>query len=258
MGAQHRGQFLGVGLRFQTHHPDAVKLLISASHAPKAYAYLFIVEGQGVLSVTLTRNFANARSYLQRSLEFFRQVSPFDMENVRLTSGFGGRKTDFWQRETTPLRVGEAAGFQDYLWGFGIRYALHSGYLAAQAIAQGSDYHQAIRAQIRPLVYTSLFNRAVYNRMGDRAYRFLIGWFSRSPQLFELLGGRYHASILARLHWRLQTAQPDAVAKEDIHENQAGQDWPLASHRPHDPGRVRSFPVSQDLWPDYGPGRCHR
>ena len=71
--------------------------------------------------------------------------------------------------------MGEAAGFQDYLWGFGIRNALCSGYLAAQAIAQGSDYHQTIRAQIRPLVYNSLFNRAVYNRVGDRSYRFLIG-----------------------------------------------------------------------------------
>lgn len=212
VGAQHRGQFLGVGLRFQTHHPDAVKLLISTSHAPKAYAYLFIVEGQGVLSVILTRNFANARSYLQRSLAFFRQVSPFDMENVCLTSGFGGRKTDSPQRETTPLRVGEAAGFQDYLWGFGIRYALRSGYLAAQAIAHGSDYHQAVRAQIRPLVDNSLFNRAVYNRVGDRAYRFLIGWFSRSPHVFELLGGRYRASVLAQLFWRLRTAQPDVLA----------------------------------------------
>ena len=84
MGAQHRGQFLGVGLRFQTHHPDAVKLLISTGYAPKAYAYLFIAEGEGVLAVILTRNFANARSYLQRSLEFFRQVTPFDMENIRL------------------------------------------------------------------------------------------------------------------------------------------------------------------------------
>lgn len=222
VGAQHHGQFLGVGLLFQTHHPDVVKLLISASHAPKAYAYLFIVEGQGVLSVTLTRSFANARSYLQRSLEFFRMVSPFDMENVRLTSGFGGRRPEFWQRDTMPLRVGEAAGFQDYLWGFGIRFALHSGCLAAQAIVQGSDYHQAIRAHIRPLVYSSLFKRAVYNRVGDRVYRFLIGWFSRSPHLFELLGGRCPASILERQPGDSRWLSRMRSLKKDMNENQAG------------------------------------
>ena len=213
VGAQNRGQFLGAGIRFQTRHPNTVKLLISASHAPKAYAYLFVMEGQGVLSAILTRNYANARSYLQRSLEFFRQVSPFDIENVRFTSGFGGRRADFWQNETTPLRVGEAAGFQDYLWGFGIRYALHSGYLAAQAISQGSDYNQAIYIQIRPLVYTSLLNRAVYNRAGDGVYRFLIEWFSTSPHLVELLHGRYRASIPKQLLWLLRWVQENHSTK---------------------------------------------
>jgi len=211
VGAQQRGQFLATGLRFQTRHPDTVKLLISTHHAPKAYAYLFVAEGQGVLSVTLTRNFANARTYLQRSLEFFCRVCSLDMECVRLTSGFGGHRADLWQRETGPLRVGEAAGFQDYLWGFGIRYALHSGHLASQAIAQDSDYQQAIRRQIRPQVYTSLLNRAAYNRAGDAAYRMLIGWFSRSPQLVELLRGHYRASIAKQLLWRLRQieAEPD-------------------------------------------------
>jgi flavin-dependent dehydrogenase len=211
-GAQHRGQFMGAGLQFQTHHPDTVKLLISSSYAPKAYAYLFIIDGKGVLSVILTRNFTNARTYLQRCLEFFRLVIPLDMENVRLISGFGGRRVDFWQSETTPLRVGEAAGFQDYLWGFGIRYALHSGYLAAQAITQDTDYYQAIHTQIHPLVYTSLLNRAVYNRAGDRVYRFLIEWFARSPQLVELLRERYHASMPKQLLWLLRRVQPDVPA----------------------------------------------
>ena len=219
VGAQHRGQFLGAGLRFQTHHPDAVKLLISSGYAPKAYAYLFIVEGEGVLSVILTRNFANARSYLQRSLEFFRQVSPFDMENVRLSSGFGGHRNDFWQSETKPLRVGEAAGFQDYLWGFGIRYALHSGYLAAQSIAHGSDYHQAVRTHIHPLIYTSLLNRAVYNRAGDGTYRVLIELFSKSPHLIDLLARRYRASILGQLLGLLRQAQPIRSFEKSVDEN---------------------------------------
>jgi flavin-dependent dehydrogenase len=129
-----------------------------------------------------------------------------------LTSGFGGCRADFWHSETTPLRVGEATGFQDYLWGFGIRYALHSGYLAAQAIAQGSDYFQANRTTVRPLVYTPLLNWAVYNRADDRVYRFLIVWFSRSPQLVERLRGRYRASIPKQLLWLLRPVSPDAAA----------------------------------------------
>jgi flavin-dependent dehydrogenase len=215
VGAQHKGQFLGAGIQFKTRHPDTVKLLISSNHAPKAYAYLFIVDGQGLLSVTLTRNHANARIYLQRSLEFFRKVSPLnlDMDHVRLSSGFGGRWTDFWQSESTALRVGEAAGLQDYLWGFGIRYALHSGYLAAQALDQGFDYNQAIRTQIHPLVHTSFINRAVYNQADDNVYRLLIGWFSRSPKLIELLRRRYSASIPKQLLWLLRSAQRNQLVQ---------------------------------------------
>ena len=201
VGAQHRGQFLGAGLRFRTSHPDTVRLLISTGHAPRAYAYLFIVDGTGTLSVTLTRDFANARVYLQRSLEFFRQISPLDMQDVRLTAGFGGRRSKFRQKASVPLCVGEAAGLQDYLWGFGIRYALHSGFLAAQAIANGADYDQQMRRQIFPQVYASQLKRAFYNRTGDRGYRWLIGVFSKSPRLLDLLGGRYRPSILAPLHF---------------------------------------------------------
>ena len=219
VGAQHRGQFLGAGLRFRTRHPDTVRLLISASHAPRAYAYLFIVDGKGTLSVTLTRDFASARAYLCRSLEFFSRVSPLDMQDVRPTAGFGGRRSEFRLKLPGPLCVGEAAGLQDYLWGFGIRYALHSGFLAAQAIAKGTDYDQELRRQIFPQVYDSLLKRALYNRTGDRGYRWLIGVFSKSSRLVDLLGGRYCPSIPALLHNLLQRVQQTSFSKESEHEN---------------------------------------
>ena len=38
------------------------------------------------------------------------------------------------------LLVGEAAGFQDNAYGFGMRYAIISGYLAAKSILEGLDY----------------------------------------------------------------------------------------------------------------------
>ena len=56
------------------------------------------------------------------------------MQDVRLTAGFGGRRSKFRQKASVPLCVGEAAGLQDYLWGFGIRYALHSAALDVRPI----------------------------------------------------------------------------------------------------------------------------
>ena len=213
VGAQHRGRFLGVGLRFQTHHPDAVKLLIGARHAPKAYAYLFIQDGEGEFTVVLTRDFVKARAYLQAGLAFFQRVMPFDMVQVRVTSGFGGRMDDFWRDDPALLRVGEAAGFQDYLWGFGIRFAMHSGVLAGQALVDGSDYDRMARSQIHPVVHASLINRAFYDRAGDRVYLFMIRWLSRSPRFVEELHKYYGLSIPDNLLWLLQRFQSGAPAQ---------------------------------------------
>jgi flavin-dependent dehydrogenase len=62
------------------------------------------------------------------------------------------------------LPVGEAAGFQDMLLGFGIRIAMHSGALAARALDGATDYEGAWRRCIAPGMRASQINRAVYNR----------------------------------------------------------------------------------------------
>ena len=43
------------------------------------------------------------------------------------------------------LRVGEAAGFQDAIAGYGVRYALLSGALAARSLRDGQDYRVLLR-----------------------------------------------------------------------------------------------------------------
>ena len=132
-GARSGGFFLGVGMTFRTHYPDVVMVLVNTRASPRAYAYFVVVDGYATLSVVLTRDFRNARIYLQRSLEIFQRLKGFDMENVQMASGFGGFVSGFWQPTTHPFVVGEAGGFQDFLWGFGIRPALHTGQLAARA-----------------------------------------------------------------------------------------------------------------------------
>jgi flavin-dependent dehydrogenase len=45
--------------------------------------------------------------------------------------------------------VGEAAGLQDLAAGFGIRYAIISGYLAADSIITGSNYNEQISKKFK-------------------------------------------------------------------------------------------------------------
>lgn len=200
-GSQRGRFFLGAGMSFRTTHPDMVLGLVSTHAAPRAYAYLVAVDGQATLSVVLTQHFKQARTYLSHSLEFFRTVKRFDLEDVRMTSGFGGLIEAFWQPVTQPIVVGEAAGFQDFLWGFGIRHALYSGHLAARALAEGLDYEALVAREIRPLVRTSILNRTLYDWAGDRTYRSLIRWFQGAPDLHALTRSCYRSVALRRLVW---------------------------------------------------------
>lgn len=79
-GARSAGFFLGTGITFRTSHPDIVAGLVDTLAAPKAYAYLVIVDGFATLSVVLTRDFKHAREYLERCTKFFRSCKSLDME----------------------------------------------------------------------------------------------------------------------------------------------------------------------------------
>jgi flavin-dependent dehydrogenase len=88
--------------------------------------------------------------------------------------------------------VGEAAGFQDFLFGLGLRMALLSGWLAARSVLQRSDYDRAWQDLLAPRLRTSLVDRWLYEQ----------GWIRRSlmarverEDLRELLGS------LERDHW---------------------------------------------------------
>jgi flavin-dependent dehydrogenase len=206
-GNQRRGFFLDVGLTFCTSHPDIVMGLIDAQAAPKAYAYLIITKGQGKLSVLLTRDFAQARRLLGDAISTLRKARWFDMDEVRLTSGFGGQLRALDHLVDGSIAVGEAAGFQDYMWGFGIRHALLSAYWAAQAIDKGLDYPALAAEHICPLVRSSIVNRLLYDWAGDGTYSQLIRYLSRSRDLARSLRLVYRDLPLRHLLWPIASAR---------------------------------------------------
>ena len=200
-GSQRNGFFLGVGLTFRTKHPDMVMTLVSSRTAPKAYAYLAILNGLGKLSVFLTQNFRAAREHLNQAVEIFRRMNYFDMEDVQISSGLSGLPGEIEQQPGRSLAVGEAAGFQDFLWGFGIRQALLSGHLAARALHEGKDYGRMVAREIRPLVRSSFVNRLLYDLAGDSVYRAVIRRFSGSPNLLQIIRGWYRGRAFGDLLW---------------------------------------------------------
>jgi flavin-dependent dehydrogenase len=67
--------------------------------------------------------------------------------------------------------VGESGGLQDFMWGFGMRMAVWSGVLAAKDILGECDYDKEVRKQLLPYVRTSVANRFLMNRVGDKMFK---------------------------------------------------------------------------------------
>jgi len=174
VGARPPGRFLAAGLGFRTSHRDVVRVLVDRRLSPNAYAYLIVLDGHGTLSVVLTQRFKDARMRLDDAVRAFKRLGPIEMVDVRAGGGMGGSLDAFRRPVIGPPRLGEAAGFQDYLWGFGIRYALQSGDVAARALLDGTDYGESVAREIRPLVQASLRLRTLYDRVGDQGDRVLI------------------------------------------------------------------------------------
>ena len=200
-GSARGGFFLDVGLTFRTSQPNRVVILFDRELAPRACAYLIVIDGVGTLAVLLTEQFKHARALLSDTIAAIQRIRPFDLRDARLRAGFGGALSAVGPCSSAPLVVGEAAGFLDYLWGFGIRHAMLSGVLAARALRGGGDYGDLVAREIRPLVQSSLINRMFYDRAGNRVYRALIRYLCARRDLHGLLRRAYQSRAMRGVFW---------------------------------------------------------
>ncbi|SHK04524.1 NAD(P)/FAD-dependent oxidoreductase [Rhodothermus profundi] len=175
------------GLVFETDHPDACYGFLDDRIAPRGYAYLLVHRGRATLATCLFDDFPLARVYFERTLETVSRVVRMPVRNPRVFGGYVNFAVrDTWTRGNRVYFVGERAGFQDALWGFGLRYALWSGYLAARAILEQADYNAWCRQYLVPWLQTSLVNRLLYNQLGNHGYRWMLQHLSQSDVLQEL------------------------------------------------------------------------
>ena len=85
--------------------------------------------------------------------------------------------------------VGEAAGFQDYLFGLGIRYALTSGSLAARSILEERDYDELWKSELGAKQQTSLVNRFLYESGGNFGLSMFVRQAARAKDFHHYLSG---------------------------------------------------------------------
>lgn len=180
-----RAGILAVGYLFATDLADGSFAVLDDRLAPKGYGYLLVHRGRATLAACLFSDFHREALYLERVLDFFQRRLGFTMREPRRFGGVGYTGVNPPVPDGHLFFAGEAAGIQDALWGFGIRYAVRSGSLAAAFSASGDrrEYIRRWEERIGRPLRASVVNRFVFQAAGAFGYRMLLRWIAagRNP-----------------------------------------------------------------------------
>ena len=159
---------------FKTKHPNHIAFQLNDKLAPGAYSYLIIIDGVGLICTCLWRKQKGTDRFLNETIAWYQKHYPdIDMEPIKRVGGKGDFTINKRYFQDERYYVGESGGLQDFMWGFGMRMAVWSGYLAAQDILGNCNYEKEVRKQLMPYVRTSVTNRFLMNRVGDKTFKFM-------------------------------------------------------------------------------------
>lgn len=156
---------------FHTDHPNHVTLQLNDKLAPGAYSYLIIIDGIGLICTCLWRQQKRSSRYLNETIAWYEEHYELNRQPIKRVGGKGDFSLPNKYFHKGRYYVGEAGGLQDFMWGFGMRYAITSGAMAAHSILGKCDYEVEIRKRLIPLVKSSAINRFLLNRVGNRGFK---------------------------------------------------------------------------------------
>lgn len=198
-----RPNLLVAGLEFHTPAPDSIEVLTDDACAPQFYAYRIVDGGRGVIVTAFPADRTDGRRLLARTVERFQQIRAVPTATIRRFGYGGALRVPSTAVQDGRLYVGEAAGFQDCLFGFGMRYAMLSGHLAARALAEKEDYDRLWRDAFGHQLAVGARNRRLYSLFGNAGYEAMIRVLaSRNPVVARLRRGRDAREFLTHVYVR--------------------------------------------------------
>ena len=187
------------GIVFDTDSDDSIILILNDKLAFKGYSYLLVADGKATLACVVIKDLSKANSCFNNSFEAFSKLKKFKIENKRSFAGYGTFALNESNKQNRKLFVGEAAGFQDLFLGFGMKYALLSGYAAAKSIMEEKDYDMIWRELFLDKQKASAANRLIYEISGVWGYNYIANRLSNSRSPKSWLKDQYSSSLSKRL-----------------------------------------------------------
>jgi flavin-dependent dehydrogenase len=209
-------------MTWKTSDPERVDVFFNHHLSPGGYSYLFILEGVATFGCAIVADFKRIDDYFEHSLAAAQRLHPFAIP-AETRTGYSYMNFHLKQHATKngTRFVGEAAGFQDYLFGLGIRYALTSGWLAARSILEERDFDELWTRELGRKQETSLVNRFLYEAGGNAGLSIFVRQASRAKDFNRYLSG-WHArtwwkSLLTPVVRRVWQHRGRCLHKPDEH-----------------------------------------
>ncbi|MGD2023429.1 MAG: NAD(P)-binding protein [Desulfobacterales bacterium] len=194
--------FTITGISFPFDHPDAVIVYYDDRLSLKMYTYITVTDRVGQLVVINPAERTDHEARLELGIKRFEDI--FDGKISTITHRFAAPGSlNFLKKAKIEGRyyVGEAAGFQDGLAGFGLMYAFRSGYHAAQSIIQNDDFDLRWQADMLKPMEVSHTNRYLFEKLSNEGYEKLVNMLdSQNPVIVKLLGGVDLKDVLKKMY----------------------------------------------------------
>jgi flavin-dependent dehydrogenase len=185
------------GIVFRTDSKDIAIIVVNDELAFKGYSYFLVTKGYGCICTVVQREgIRSINAYFNKTKEFFINKFKPNIQKIRKVGGVGSFSLKKVRKGTT-LYVGEAAGLQDFLWGFGMRFAITSGYFAAQCIINNKDYERTVKTRLGKHLRAGVVNRYLWeNVWSNKGYSLSITF---SEFLKKTLYSMHNYNLFQRL-----------------------------------------------------------
>lgn len=194
--------FIVTGITFPYDHPDKAITLFDDRLSLRIYSYFVANDNIGQIASINPADRKDHKARFDLAVKRFEEILNFKVTTISHRFAAPG-SLYFLNNAKIDGRylIGEAAGFQDCLGGFGMMYALKSGYYAAQSIIKGDDYDRLWKADMLKPMEVSRTNRYLFERLSNDGYEKLVRMLdSRNSAIVKLLGGDDLQHILKKLY----------------------------------------------------------
>ena len=194
--------FIATGIIFSCALHDNSALLFDNNLSDNFYSYFIVNDNVGEITCVNPVGIKDHKERLEKTVNRFEDFLSIKVEKIiekfSASVNFNPITRAFTNNQ---YFVGEAAGFQDCLMGFGLLYAFKSGHLAAKSIIENIDYQQLLKNEILKPIKISAANRVLFEKLSNQGYEKLINLLkTRNPIIRMLLGGKDLRLVLKKVY----------------------------------------------------------